>query len=260
MPFMTIHGISSYYEIAGEGDPVLFIHGLGSSTRDWEDQVAEFRKNYQVITTDLRGHGRTGKPKGPYSISMFADDVAELIQKRCDKPVHVIGLSMGAATAFHLSIDYPGMVRTAVITNMSAAMPVQTFAQKKMYYARVLTVKLFGMRKMGRVIASNVFKKPDQKALRTLLEDRWAENEKKPYLASLAALKNWTVMDRLSLINCPVLVVHSENDYSPLGHKKDYTQRIPKGKLVEIPDTGHIVNMEKPDVYNRIVRDFLAAH
>ena len=64
MPKIQSNGINLYYEIHGEGQPLLFIHGLGSSTRDWEFQVQEFSKAYKVITFDLRGHGQSDKPKG----------------------------------------------------------------------------------------------------------------------------------------------------------------------------------------------------
>ena len=78
MPILRCRDINVYYEIAGAGDPLLFIHGLGSSHRDWEPQVAFFSRHYQVITYDVRGHGKSDKPKGPYSVSQFAADAAEL--------------------------------------------------------------------------------------------------------------------------------------------------------------------------------------
>jgi len=247
-----------HYEISGKGLPLLFIHGLGSSTIDWKPQTREFSNYYKVITVDLRGHGRTDKPKGHYSIQIFAEDVALLLKSLDAAPAHIVGLSMGAAVAFHLALDHPDVVKTVCISNMSAAMPVKTFQQKKMYYIRVLIVHLLGMKKMGSVIASNVFPKPHQKSLRDTLEKRWAKNSKRPYLAALSALKNWSVMERISSITRPVLVIHSEHDYSPLVHKKKYTSLIPNAELAEIPDSGHIVNIEKPDEYNRILKKFLS--
>lgn len=74
MPILRCRDINVYYEIAGAGDPLLFIHGLGASHRDWEPQVAFFSRHYQVITYDVRGHGKSDKPKGPYRVSQFAAD------------------------------------------------------------------------------------------------------------------------------------------------------------------------------------------
>ncbi len=65
MSKLSINGIDLYYEIAGAGQPVVLIHGLGSSIKDWEFQVPELAQKYQVVTLDLRGHGRSDKPTGP---------------------------------------------------------------------------------------------------------------------------------------------------------------------------------------------------
>lgn len=257
MPHQQINGINIYYETKGEGEPLVFLHGLGSSTKDWETQVEEFSKTHEVITIDLRGHGRSEKPPGPYSIELFADDTSKLLKSLAKIPAHIVGLSMGSAVTFHLAIDHPEITKTITISNMSAEMPIKTWEQKKMYYARVLIVKLMGTRKMGKIIAENVFPKPAQQSLRALLENRWAGNNKKPYLSALSALKNWSILDRLGNIKCPTLVIHSENDYTPLEHKKEYAAKISNSKIVQIPDTGHIVNMEKPQEYNLVLKQFL---
>ena len=86
MPPVAVNGIEVYYETAGgsgggfrldgagEGPPVLLLHGLGSSTRDWEYQTAVLSREYRVITMDVRGHGRSSRPPGPYSVAQFAQD------------------------------------------------------------------------------------------------------------------------------------------------------------------------------------------
>ena len=94
MPIIKVSNIEMYYEIHGEGEPLLLIHGLGSSSRDWEYQVAQFSKLYKVILIDLRGHGKTSKPKGPYSIRGFADDVALFLEALNIKHVNILGLSI----------------------------------------------------------------------------------------------------------------------------------------------------------------------
>ena len=78
MPTIQINGIAEHYEIFGQGQPILFIHGLGSSSRDWEYQIDYFSKMYRVITIDVRGHGQSDKPPGPYSVPLFAADTAKL--------------------------------------------------------------------------------------------------------------------------------------------------------------------------------------
>ncbi|MEJ2738596.1 MAG: alpha/beta fold hydrolase, partial [Dehalococcoidia bacterium] len=90
MPFKRINDIDIYYEEHGEGEPLLLIHGLGSSTRDWELQVPVLSEHYRVITVDLRGHGQTAKPKEPYSINLFADDTFKLLDALHALPAHIV--------------------------------------------------------------------------------------------------------------------------------------------------------------------------
>ena len=103
MPTLQLNDIGLYYEIIGEGAPLLFIHGLGSSIRDWEPQVDFFAERYKVILFDVRGHGKSSKPPGPYSIPQFAADTANLLEKLEVAPVHVVGISMGVLKSCWLS-------------------------------------------------------------------------------------------------------------------------------------------------------------
>jgi pimeloyl-ACP methyl ester carboxylesterase len=73
--------VTLFYQSAGQGDPLLFIHGLGSSAQDWASQVDCFADQYWVITFDLRGHGQSNKPAGPYSMAQFAADSAALLKQ-----------------------------------------------------------------------------------------------------------------------------------------------------------------------------------
>ena len=69
---IEINSVELYYETAGEGEPLLLLHGLGSSVRDWENQISEMAKSYRVIACDVRGSGRSSKPPGPYSVEQWA--------------------------------------------------------------------------------------------------------------------------------------------------------------------------------------------
>ncbi|WP_300672341.1 alpha/beta hydrolase [Desulfoluna sp.] len=257
MPQTTANGLSMHYETHGDGPPLLFIHGLGSSLRDWEYQVEAFSSRFRVITLDLRGHGKSEKPIGPYSIALFAEDVGAFLQKITDEPAHVVGLSMGGAVAFHLALDHAPLLRSIVVTNMSAIVPVETFAQQRFYYGRLLISALLGPKRMGALIANNVFPTPEMAELRETLISRWAENPRRPYLSSLRALKNWSVMERLPHITCPALLIHSEHDYAPLPHKKEVAARMQNAILMTLPGTHHVVNVEEPESFNTLVMQFL---
>ena len=117
MPVLELDDIDLYYETRGDGEPLLLIHGLGSSTRDWEHQVEYFARHYRVILFDARGHGRSGKPPGPYSMVLFATDAARLLQALDAHPAHVVGISMGGMFAFELALSNAEWVKSLVIVN-----------------------------------------------------------------------------------------------------------------------------------------------
>ena len=117
MSTVKVNDITLYYEQYGQGQTLVFIHGLGSSARDWEFQVAPLAEHYQVIIFDLRGHGRSDKPAGPYSMSLFAADTAALLRALDSEAAYIVGLSLGGGIALQLAVDTPSMVRKLVVVN-----------------------------------------------------------------------------------------------------------------------------------------------
>ncbi|MFX5610710.1 alpha/beta hydrolase, partial [Acinetobacter baumannii] len=97
--------------------PVLLLHGLGSSARDWEYQLPALLGRYRLLVPDLRGHGRSGKPRGGYSMAGFAEDCAALLDRLGCGPVHLVGISMGGMIGFQLACDRPDLLRSLTIVN-----------------------------------------------------------------------------------------------------------------------------------------------
>jgi len=258
MPVLPLRDINLYYEIAGQGDPVVFIHGLGSSARDWEYQVPFFAPRYRVVVFDVRGHGRSDKPPGPYSVPLFAQDAAALIRALEAAPAHVVGISMGGMIALQLAVDEPALVRSLVVVNSGPELVVRTFRERLMILQRFLIVRLLGMRKMGEVLSQRLFPRPDQAPLRQMFVERWAENDPRAYREAMRALVGWSVADRLGDIRCPTLVIASDQDYTPVSAKEAYVARMPNARLVVIPDAHHAVTVERPEEFNQALLDFLA--
>lgn len=260
MPKIQSNGINLYYEIHGEGQPLLFIHGLGSSARDWEFQVTEFSKSYKVVTFDLRGHGQSDKPKGTYSMSMFAADTVGLLTALGIESPHVVGLSLGGGVAFQMAVDASLPLKSLVIVNSTPELIVRTFKERMMVWQRIAIVNLLGMRKMGEVLSKRLFIKPEQENIRQIFADRWAENDKRAYLNAMHALVGWSVSARIGSIRCPTLVIAADQDYSPLAAKQEYTAKIPNAHLVIIPDSRHATPVEHPQEFNQVLQKFLTEH
>jgi len=259
MPTVQANLIQLYYEIQGTGQPLVFIHGLGSSSRDWEAQVPEFSNSFQVITFDLRGHGRSDKPAGPYDMAMFSADLADLLHTLGIGAAHVVGLSLGGAVAFQLALDYPAHVRTLTIVNSGSTLGDPAEARQEIE-RRVGIVQQLGMRAMGQALSANLFPRPEQASLRETFVERWAENDPKAYVEATRSLLGWDVTDRLNTLQCPMLIIAADQDYTPVALKEAYAKRIPDAQLVVISNAHHAVPMEQPEQFNTVLRRFLADH
>jgi 3-oxoadipate enol-lactonase len=263
MPFLKLNDAQLYYELHGDAQKsvILFLHGLGSSVVDWEFQQPYFQAQYRVLLVDMRGHGRSDKPKGPYTIAQFARDVVGLLDHLAIDQVHVVGLSMGGMIAFQLAADFPQRVRSLTITNSGPSFVVRTLKERFSIWIRFFIVRALGMRKLGEMLAPRLFPDTDQEALRQTFATRWAENKPRAYMDALRALVSWGggVEDRLSGINIPTLIVAADADYTPLATKEAYLRKMPNASLKIIPNSHHAVPMERPQAFNEIVGAFVGA-
>jgi 3-oxoadipate enol-lactonase len=258
MPMLATNQTNLYYEVSGEGQPVVLIHGLGSSTRDWESQVSELSKSHQVITLDLRGHGRSDKPAGPYQIPMFAADLAGLLQALGIFSAHLAGLSLGGGVAFQFALDYPSRVRSLTLVNTAPALGGAPEQAEQEIARRVGIVQQLGMRAMGQALSPNLFPKPEQAALRETFVERWAANDPQAYIEATRSMLGWDVTARLGAITCPVLVIASDQDYRPVSAKEAYLKLMPNARLAVIPDAHHAVPMERPEAFNPLLAQFIS--
>jgi len=257
MPILQTATIRTYYEVSGQGDTLVFIHGHGSSSRDWEFQSAFFSEYFQTLCYDVRGHGKSEKPKGPYSVAGFAIDLAELLGALEIKKAHIVGLSMGGWIAFQFAVDYPEMTKSLTIVNSWADMRPKNFQDRINIFQRYIYFRLFSMRKIGEIVAPIIFIKPEQDDLRQSLIERWAENQKASYFASMKAGIGWSVADQLDNINCPVLVVAADEDYTPVAAKQAYVDKLSNARLIIIKDSRHGTPVEHPEKFNRLLLGFL---
>ena len=115
MPTVKVNDIEVYYEVHGEGDPLIMIMGLRRNLEWWYRQVPELSEDYQVIAFDNRGAGRSDKPVMAYSIGLFAQDTARLMDALGVDRAHVLGISMGGYIAQELAINFPEKVRSLVL-------------------------------------------------------------------------------------------------------------------------------------------------
>lgn len=260
MPTLQVNGIGLYYEITGQGPPLLFIHGLGSSSQDWEEQMSFFSNDYNVITVDVRGHGKSDKPEGPYSIQLFAEDIAAFVQTLDVAPVHIVGISMGGMIAFQLAVSCPELLKSMTIVNSGPEMSAHSFKDRIQIFQRLIIFRLFSMRKIGEVIGGRLFPGEDQHELRSMMIERWAKNDKKAYMNSFKALLGWSVAEHIGEINCPTLVITADKDYTPVSSKEAYVSQMFNAQLVIIRDSRHATPLDQTEEFNNTLAAFLSKH
>ena len=120
MPYVKVNDIQMYYEIHGDGEPLVLIVGLGTDISEWEGIIRWLATKYKVLAFDNRGAGRTDKPDIPYSIGMMADDTAGLMQALGMKQAHLLGISLGGRIALELALQHATSVKKLVLVSTSA--------------------------------------------------------------------------------------------------------------------------------------------
>lgn len=257
MPYFDNDGCQLHYEEYGQGKPLVLVHGLGSSTRDWEYQITELAAHYRVVAIDVRGHGRSDKPRERYSMAAFADDVAALIEHCRLGRVHLVGISMGGMIGFQLAVDRPELLASLTIINSGPEVKAKSPRDYIEIAKRWSLSRLLSLETIAKALAKLLFPKPEQGELRSKIEQRWPQNDKRAYLASLDAIIGWGVRERISTITCPTLVITADHDYTPVAQKQAYVEQMQHARLVVIEDSRHATPMDQPQRFNSCLLGFL---
>jgi pimeloyl-ACP methyl ester carboxylesterase len=257
MPKVRAGDTDIYFEDAGEGEePLLLLHGLGQSGRVWEQQVNDFAPHFRVIIPDLRGHGQSDHPRGPYSIALFAEDMLHLLAALKVPQAHVLGFSLGGMVGFQMAHEYPERVRSLVVVNSGPSIKFNLV--NLVSYARGrINVHFGSMAGLGRQMLNLVRHKEYQAAFAEILKQRWGDNNRASMMASIRAFQGWSVEDKLAEIECPVLAIASDADYTPIAYKERYVEQLPDARLVVIHDSHHRLLSDSHQQFNVVVRAFL---
>lgn len=258
MPQIRLNDCEFHYTDQGSGQPVLLLHGLGSSEQDWEYQIPALSAHYRVLCLDMRGHGGTDKTGEGYSIAQFARDCLAFIEAMGLEKPHIVGLSMGGMIAFQLATDAPEVPASLTIVNSAPEViprrPAELWmAGKRLFFAHVLP-----MSTIAKGLSRLLFPKPEQVNHRQTFIQRWTANHRRSYLASLRAIVGWGVSNQLDRISCPVLVVSADQDYTPVELKREYVSRMGDARLEVIADSRHATPVDQPAAFNTLLLNFLS--
>ena len=262
MPIVHVNGVDLYYEIHGEGEPIIFGNGVFSNTLGWVNQLPIFSKKYQVILYDMRGQGQSEKPDSPYSFDIHAEDQETLLEELGFSKVHHVGISYGAELGLVFALKHPEMLKSLVVCSaVSFIGPLlQNMAQLWRNACVLENPELFYNATVPLNFGETFIK--ENTAILEQAKARYRDLQYSPLVRLLDAFLLLNVTDQLSEIRIPTCVIVGEKDilkplepYSKLIHEK-----IVNSELHVIPDSGHAVTFEKPDDFNKITLEFLARH
>ncbi len=263
--YIDTNGQQIYYEMHGEGEPLILIMGIGGDSTMWAPyQVPAFSTKYQVIVLDNRDAGRSSKATSSYTISDMADDVAGLMDGLGLERAHILGISMGGMIAQEFALLHPDRLNKLILTGTGAATgrakfdPIMAWNFVKQHdtdglaFAAQQFIWLF----------STDFLRNHQAVDQTLALFASNPNPFSPeaYARQAEAYLKHDALDRLKDIKAPTLVISGEQDrLAPPWIARELADAIPGAKfhLVEGSGASHALILECPDDFNKIVMDFL---
>lgn len=256
MPVFRHGNFGLHYLVRGQGEPLLLIHGLGSSGADWAFQVPALESRFRLIVPDLRGSGHSAHAPGRYTIAGFAEDLWALLD-RLDVPVaNVAGFSLGGAVALEMALQRPAAVTRLALINSLASYRVDDW--RKWAEARLHTslVRLIGMRRAARIVARRIFPDAFQRPMCERAARVIGAVPRAQYLASARALESWSALDRLDTLRARTLVLAAEFDYTPLEEKRALAARI-YADFVVVRGSRHGTPFDAIEATNESLRRFL---
>jgi 3-oxoadipate enol-lactonase len=259
MPKMNINGIDIYYEIHGEGEPVVFGNGIFSNTLGWVYQLPIFSKKYQVILYDMRGQGQSDKPEGHYSFELHAEDQKCLLDELGISKIHHIGISYGAELGMVFALKYPEMVKSLVVC--SAVSHVGTLLRNMCnlwrYACANADPELFYLSTVPLNFGETFIQTGT--ALLEAAKKRYVDLEYPALVRLIDSFLKLNITDELHRIKVPTCVIAGEKDilkpaypYSQIIHNN-----MPNSEMIIIHDSGHAVTFDKPKEFNSITAGFL---
>ena len=258
-------GQSLYYEVHGEGEPLVLIMGIGYDSALWHlHQVAVLARDFKVVVFDNRDAGRSAPARSAYGIADMADDVAGLLDELAIERAHVLGLSMGALIAQEFAVRHSTRVGGLVLSGPDFA-PARHVCHPIAVWDWVKTHDtdgaVFGAQQLTWLF-STAFLRNDVAVKQTvaLLASNPNPVTKEGYARQARAYLEYDPADRLAAITAPTLVIVGEQDLlTPPWIAREVAAAIPGAELEVITGEGasHVVPLERPEEFNQLVVSFL---
>ena len=256
MPYSTRNGLRIYYEISGEGPPIVLVHANPFDHRLWMYQTARWSAFHAIVTVDIRGYGRSDKPTTPFTLVDMAKDVIGVMDNLAIDRAVIGGCSVGSGIALVIGLDHPARAQALVLVGGASRPSVNVSARVQGYagdvrayqqqHLRECTAPGFGDHKLGGWILSMFNERADTLSGASIGQ-------------IFRARGSLNVQDRLDAMQPPTIVVNGEHDMS-FDAGVETAKLIPGAVHAVIKDAGHACQIENPADFDAAVLPFLARH
>lgn len=266
MPYIQSDGAKLYYEEAGTGTPIIFVHEFSGDLFSWEKQIQHFSRRYRCIAFNARGYPPSDVPKqlSLYSHRHAVDDIAVVMKALGVKKAHIVGCSMGSRSTLDFGLDYPRMALSLTMIGIgSGADPRDKAAFLKSAEARAREYEQAGLA----AVLKKLQVAPNRMRLKQKNPRAWDDFCRRFMDHSAQGCANITrrVMARrpslysmtgaLKAMRVPALVVVGDEDTAALDSGLFMKRVSPAVRLSVVPATGHLVNLEEPELLHRLMED-----
>ena len=240
---LEVDGRPIAYETEGSGRPIVLLHGGLADNTTWAAQFAGLGRTRRVVAPERQGHGHTPDAPGPLTYQAMADETLAVLTALDLGPVDLLGWSDGGMVGLLLAAQHPGAVRTLSVTGTGFASTGYVPGA-----IEALTALPLDDPELAPFAAMHARASPDGAAhfgvLWAKVRALWAE----PF--------DWS--GDLGRITAPLLVIVGDDDYVRVGHAETLARSVRAGQLAVVPGASHLVPIEKPELFNRLVLEFTA--
>jgi len=241
-----------------DGPTVMMGHSLGCSIRMWDPQMSALEPDYDVVRIDMRGHGDSDAPKGPYTMDGLADDVIAVMDALEIQRAHWVGLSIGGMYGQSLLLRFPDRFASAVLCDTAPMMPPEAI---EAWNDRIKLIEAGGVESILDMTMERWFTAPfiaansaDFQAVRAQV----LRADRDGYIGCVKAIQGLNFIERLPEIAHPVRVIVGEEDgATPVSASEAIHDRIQDSDLIILENASHIANVEQKDMFNNALMEFL---
>lgn len=254
---VTIGAIKTSYLLSGNGKPVILLHGAGAGAVTWYPSINTISRNFQVIAPDIVGYGESDKPDAPYNRSYFSAWLKDFMKELSISKAHIVGLSQGGAIALQFAIENAEMVEKLVLVDAAG------LGAKVSFWPLIGTIWMnsFPSSMANRFNSPYILHKPvnrDPNHSNYSISVLKSKGGKKAFKQGRGTAVSKIPEELLKQIENETLIIWGKDDkLFPVEYGEAAAKIIPKAKLHVIQDAGHLPLMDQPEIFNKILDDFL---